>query len=174
MVNDTTKSQFEIKVEQSQQFSTTYEANQAMVFRLCRGYFNGDEALASDAAQEVFIKVWQHLASFRQESSITTWIYRIAVNTCLSYLKKPARRKEVQTEQLPEVKADEYDTITEERLKKMYHCISLLDEPSRIIILMVLEGVGYPDIAEVVGITEDNLRVRIHRIKKQLSNCVQL
>lgn len=161
-------------MEQTQAFSTIYEANHAMVFRLCRGYFNGDEVLASDATQEVFIKVWQHLANFRQESAITTWIYRIAVNTCLSYLKKPSRRKEIQTEQLPEISAEERDMVVEERLKKMYHCISLLDEPSRIIILMVLEGVAYPTIAVVTGITEENLRVRIHRIKKQLANCVQL
>ena len=174
MVNESTKSKFEVSVEQSQQFSTIYDAHHAMVFRLCKGYFNGDQVLASDAAQEVFIKVWQHLDKFRQESAIATWIYRIAVNTCLSYLKKPARRKEIQTEQLPEQSAEEYDAVAEERLKKMYHCISLLDEPSRIIILMVLEDLAYPTIAVVTGITEENLRVRIHRIKKQLANCVQL
>lgn len=159
--------------EQSAYFASVYESHQAMVFRLCRGYFNGDDTLAADATQEVFIKVWQHLAGFRQESNIGTWIYRIAVNVCLTYLKKPARKKEVQSEHLPDRHSEEYDPSTEERLKKMYQCISKLDEASRIIILMVLEGVAYPDIASITGITEENVRVRIHRIKKQLSNCVQ-
>ncbi len=159
--------------DQSAYFSTVYEAHQAMVFRLCRGYFHGDATLAADATQEVFIKVWQHLDGFRKDSSLSTWIYRIAVNVCLTYLKKAARKREVPHEQIPDSSVEAYDTATEERLQQMYQCIHQLDEASRIMILMVLEGVSYPDIASVTGITEANVRVRIHRIKQQLSNCVQ-
>lgn len=159
--------------EQSAHFYSIYESHHGMVFRLCKGYFNGDDTLAADASQEVFIKVWQHMDSFRQESSLSTWIYRIAVNVCLTYLKKPSRKKEIQSDQLPEIKSEEYDPIVEERLKKMYQCISLLEDASRIMILMVLENIPYPEIARVTGITEENVRVRIHRIKKQLANCVQ-
>jgi RNA polymerase sigma-70 factor (ECF subfamily) len=62
----------------------------------------------------------------------------------------------------------------EDCLKKMYSCIQQLDETGKIIILMVLEGLEYSSIAEVVGMREETLRVRIHRIKQQLSNCVQI
>lgn len=157
-----------------QQFTTIYETYYDPVFRLCKGYFNGQESLAADATQEVFLKVWQHLATFRGEAKLSTWLYRIAVNTCLSYLRKPAVKKEIKTEQLPDVAAETYNPVMEERLKKMYSCIQQLDETGKMIILMVLEGLEYSAIATVVGLSEDTLRVRIHRIKKLLSNCVQL
>jgi RNA polymerase sigma factor (sigma-70 family) len=155
-------------------FTTIYKEHYSKVFRLCKGYFNGDEATAVDAAQEVFIKVWQHMEGFRNESSISTWIYRIAVNTCLLYLRKASTRKELKTEILPERANEQYDPVTELRLQKMYHCIQQLDETGRLIILMVLDGVGYGEIAAITGITADTLRVKIYRIKKSLTNCVQL
>ena len=69
---------------------------------------------------------------------------------------------------------ENYDPEVEERLRRMYDCIGQLDETGRLIILLVLEGIEYPEIASVVGITEETLRVRIHRIKKLLANCVKL
>jgi RNA polymerase sigma factor (sigma-70 family) len=156
------------------QFTIIYQQHYEKVFRLCNGYFNGDEELANDTAQEIFIKVWQHLDTFRNESLISTWIYRISVNTCLLHFRKASVKKEIKTETLPDVAAEDYNPIAEERLKKMYSCIQQLDEMGKVIILMVLEGVAYSAIAEVAGITEDTLRVKIHRIKKQLSNCVQI
>jgi RNA polymerase sigma factor (sigma-70 family) len=156
------------------QFTGIYQQHYDKIFRLCRGYFNGDDALAADAVQEVFIKVWQHLDAFRNESSVSTWIYRIAVNTCLLYLRKPSYKKEIKTNNPPETAAEEYNTEQVQQLKKMYQCIRQLDETGRMIILMVLEGLEYAAIAAVAGITEETLRVKIHRIKKSLSNCVQL
>jgi RNA polymerase sigma factor (sigma-70 family) len=156
-----------------EQFNTIYQQHYAKVFRLCKGYFNGDEMLAADATQEVFIKVWQHLERFRKEAAIGTWIYRITVNTCLLHLRKPSSRKEVKTVFLPEQAAEPYNPQPDVQLRKMYACIQQLDETGKMIILMVLEGIDYTAIAGVAGITEDTLRVKIHRIKKNLSNCVQ-
>jgi RNA polymerase sigma factor (sigma-70 family) len=161
-------------VGKNDDFTIIYQQHYNKVFRLCRGYFNGDEGLAADAAQEVFIKVWQHLDSFRNESSVSTWVYRISVNTCLLHLRKPSYKKELKTGSLPDRATEEYNTTQELQLKKMYACIQQLDETGRMIILMVLEGLDYTAIAAVAGITEDTLRVKIHRIKKSLSNCVQL
>jgi RNA polymerase sigma factor (sigma-70 family) len=161
-------------VDKEVQFKSIYEQHYDKIFRLCRGYFSGDEALAADAVQEIFIKIWQHLDGFRNQSSVSTWVYRISVNTCLLYLRKPSHKKEIKTAILPERAAEAYDSIQEQRLQKMYACIQQLDETGRMIILMVLEGLEYAAIAAVVGTTEDTLRVKIHRIKKSLSNCVQL
>ena len=151
-----------------------YQQHFSKVLRLCKGYFNGDEAQAGDAAQEIFIKVWQHLESFRNESSISTWIYRIAVNTCLLQLRKPSFKKEIKEPDFPDIAAEEYNNQAELQFKKMYSCIGQLDEAGKMIILMVLEGLPYASIADVAGITEETLRVKIHRIKKNLSNCVKL
>ena len=157
-----------------EQFTAIYRQHHAKVFRLCKGYFNGQEETANDTVQEIFIKVWQHLDSFRNESTVSTWIYRISVNCCLLHMRKSSVKKETPLQHLPDVAQEEYDPVREEQLRKMYSCIRQLEEMGKLIILLVLEGVEYPEIAGVVGISEDTLRVRIHRIKKLLANCVKL
>jgi RNA polymerase sigma factor (sigma-70 family) len=161
-------------VTKKQQFTTIYRQHHAKVFRLCKGYFNGEEETANDVVQEIFIKVWQHLDGFRNESTVSTWIYRISVNCCLLHIRKPSVKKETHLQHLPDMAQEEYTPVTEERFTKMYGCIRQLEETGKLIILLVLEGVDYPEIARVVGISEDTLRVRIHRIKKTLANCVKL
>lgn len=160
-------------MEKQTHFNELFSKHYPKVLRLCRGYFNGDADVASDAAQEVFIKVWENLDSFRNESRISTWIFRISVNTCLVYLRKKSSKKEINTEQFPSIESESYSAEIEEKLSRMYACIQKLDEAGKMIILMVLEGLEYSEIAEVVGITEETLRVRIHRIKKNLTQCVQ-
>jgi RNA polymerase sigma factor (sigma-70 family) len=153
-------------------FDSIYRLYYEKVFRLCKGYFNGDNEIAADATQEVFIKVWQHLATFRDESSISTWIYRIASNTCLMYIRKRLAKKEIHVEVLPDVVLDNDTKDKEARLNKMYDCISKLEPTNKLLIMMVLESLPYEEIAGIVGITEENLRVRIHRIKIILTKCV--
>ncbi|MFH6987044.1 RNA polymerase sigma factor [Flavobacterium collinsii] len=156
-----------------EQFNEIYNKHYNKVFRLCKGYFCGDVALASDAAQEIFIKVWENLDTFRNESSISTWIYRITVNTCLLYLRKSSSRKEIRADVLPQVASETYSNEKEEQLQQMYQCIQKLEETNKMIILMTLDGIEYLEISEVIGITEETLRVRIHRIKKSLTQCIQ-
>ncbi|QGK75400.1 RNA polymerase sigma factor [Flavobacterium sp. SLB02] len=158
---------------EKEQFNEIYYKHYNKVFRLCKGYFCGDVALASDATQEIFIKVWEKLDTFRNDSSISTWVYRIAVNTCLLYLRKSSSRKEIRTDILPQTVSETYSSEKDEQLRQMYQCIQKLEETNKMIILMTLDGVEYQEISEVIGITEETLRVRIHRIKKSLTQCVQ-
>jgi RNA polymerase sigma factor (sigma-70 family) len=81
-------------VELKNDFDSIYRLYFPKVYRLCKGYFNGDHDIASDAAQEIFIKIWENLSSFRNESNIGTWVFRIASNTCLMYLRKRSNKKE--------------------------------------------------------------------------------
>ena len=160
-------------MEKKAHFNELFNTHYDKVQRLCKGYFNGNEALASDAAQDAFIKIWENLDSFRNESKISTWIYRIAVNTCLLYLRKQSTKKEKITDVFPSVATALYSFEEEEKLQKMYTCINKLDEKSKVIILLVLEGISYEEIAQVVGTTEETLRVKIHRIKSNLTQCVK-
>lgn len=153
-------------------FNELYNSHHLKVFRLCKGYFIGNEMLANDAKQEIFIKVWENIESFRNESSISTWLYRITVNTCLVFLRKSSSKKEIATEVFPQTSTEQYSDEKDEQLKKMYQCINKLDETGKMIILMILEGIEYREISETVGINEETLRVRIHRIKKNLTQCV--
>jgi RNA polymerase sigma factor (sigma-70 family) len=91
----------------------------------------------------------------------------------LLHLRKSSTKKEIATDSFPKIIAESDHDEKEEQLRQMYQCIQKLEKPDQIIILMTLEGIPYNEIAEVVGISEDNLRVRIHRIKKKLTQCVQ-
>ncbi|HYF66532.1 MAG TPA: sigma-70 family RNA polymerase sigma factor [Ohtaekwangia sp.] len=160
-------------MEKETRFNDLFTSYYKKVFRLCKGYFNGNEAMASDAAQDIFVKIWEYLDSFRNESKISTWIYRISVNTCLLHLRKQSGNREKATDIFPAIAAEPYTSDNEEKLKKMYGCINKLDEKNKVIILMVLEGISYEEIAEIVGTSEETLRVKIHRIKGNLTKCVQ-
>ena len=88
--------------EKEAAFKKVYEANSKKIYHLCYGY-TGDDDAASDLLQETFLKVWQNLDKFRNQALISTWIYRIAVNTCLTYLRSEKRQaKEELTDQLAE------------------------------------------------------------------------
>jgi RNA polymerase sigma factor (sigma-70 family) len=152
-------------------FKTIFESHYQKVFRLCKGYFGGNEALAKDMAQEVFIKAWQNLDSFRGESALSTWIFRITVNTCLSE-KRKAVYKQVRKDVFPEdQEMQEYSLIKEKQLHLLYGCINKLKALDKVIIMLVLEATSYQEISEITGMKEASVRVRIHRIKTKLTKC---
>jgi RNA polymerase sigma factor (sigma-70 family) len=149
-------------------FKQIFEANSKKIFQLCSGY-TGDDDAANDLLQETFLKVWQNLDKFRNQAMISTWIYRIAVNTCLTYLRSEKRQaKDELTPLIAETKIEEVSEKTEQ-VALLYKCISKLEESERIIITMVLDELPYPEIAEISGISEGNLRVKIFRIKQKLT-----
>ncbi|CAM3581407.1 RNA polymerase sigma factor [Flavobacterium saliperosum] len=148
-------------------FKEIYETYSPKVHRLCLGY-TGDTMEADDLLQEVFIKAWQNLDKFRGDSQISTWIYRIAVNTCLYHLRSQKNKKSVDIDKAIIKKEEETDD-KEQQIQLLYKCISELSEADRLIITLLLEEVPYNEIAAVTEISEGNLRVKIHRIKQQLS-----
>ena len=149
-------------------FKDVYEANSKRIYRLCYTY-TGDSAAANDLLQETFLKVWQNLDKFRNQAMISTWIYRIAVNTCLTYLKSEKRQAKDELTPFISENEEEETSNQKEEVDLLYKCISRLEESERIIITMVLDELPYPEIAEISGISEGNLRVKIHRIKQKLT-----
>ena len=149
-------------------FKEIFATNSKKIFHLCYGY-TGDSDSANDLLQETFLKVWQNLDKFRNKSLISTWIYRIAVNTCLTYLRSEKRQaKDELTENIIETRPEEFSDKNEQ-VALLYTCISKLEENDRLLITMVLDELPYPEIADIVGISEGNLRVKIHRIKQKLT-----
>lgn len=148
-------------------FKEIYKTYSSKVHRLCLGY-TGNSMEADDLLQEVFIKAWQNLDKFRGDSQVSTWIYRIAVNTCLYHLRSQKNKKSVDIDVSLFKREDEIDD-KEQQVQLLYKCISELSEADRLIITLLLEEVPYPEIAAITDISEGNLRVKIHRIKQQLS-----
>ncbi len=146
-------------------FEDVYKTYWQRIFRLCMGYVN-DYALAQDMAQETFIIVWQQLPKFRSEANIGTWIFKIASNNCLRQMEKENRFTKAN---LPHNLAEEKHTSIEPHIQFLYKCIAELPETDRIIISLELEDVKQAEIANIVGLSEANIRVKIHRIKEKLT-----
>ncbi|MEO5642146.1 MAG: RNA polymerase sigma factor [Bacteroidia bacterium] len=146
-------------------FEEIYQAYWQKVFRICMGYVN-DVDWAKDISQETFITVWQKLPEFRNESAIGTWIFRIASNQCLRQLEK---QKRMPKSELPEQLEEKPENPNELQISFLYKCIAELNEIDRIIISLELEDIKQAEIATIVGISESNVRVKIHRIKEKLT-----
>jgi len=157
-------------------FKNIYQEVSAKVYRLCLGY-TGNREDAEDLFQDIMILIWNNLHTFRNESSVNTWIFRIAVNRALLYVKRRSREEKLvqtlyqsnhQKIELSEEIASKEDK--EEIINFLYARIAELEELDRIIISMILEGCSYKEISDVLGINISNVGVRINRIKNKLKN----
>ena len=146
-------------------FKEIYSQYSPKIFRVCMAYVN-DHEQARDLMQETFIAVWQNLSSFKNESKISTWIFRIATNNCLRSIE---RSKRINTTELPFDVPYVHEETKEEKLDLLYTCIAELEETERIIISLVLEDLPQAEIASVVGLSHENIRVKVHRIKEKLT-----
>lgn len=146
-------------------FEQIYELYYQKVFRLCMGYFNDHES-AKDITQETFIIVWQKLSDFRNQSALSTWVFRIATNNCLRQIEK---KKRLPVGAMPPDVAEQPHLEIEQQVALLYTCIAELPEIDRIIISLELENLKQADIALITGLSETNIRVRLHRIKEKLS-----
>jgi RNA polymerase sigma factor (sigma-70 family) len=149
-------------------FQSLHREHYPMVLTLCRGFMKGDSELAADLAQDVFINVWNALPGYRADASYKTWIYRITVNTCLLQIRKDKKKINVPLEAATHVAESDTGSKQQENQQLLYRAMGKLDEVERLMIMMVLEEVPYEEIASIIGITENNLRVKIHRIKTKL------
>ena len=147
------------------EFEQIYKTYWDRIFRLCMGFVNDYDA-AQDLAQETFIIVWQKLETFRNESAIGTWIFRIASNNCLRQIEK---QKRFPKSELPVHLSEEKQTSFEPQIQFLYKCIAELPETDRIIISLELEDIKQAEIAKIIGLSEANVRVKIHRIKEKLT-----
>ena len=148
------------------EFEEIYKNFSPKIYRVCLG-FVGDSERAKDLTQETFISVWQNLNSFKNQSGIGTWIYRIATNKCLRQIEND---KKVLLTELPfDVKASEKDYSKEIKHQLLQHFIAELNEIERIIISLYLEDLPQEQIAEIVGLSHANIRVKVYRIKQVLT-----
>lgn len=138
----------------------------AVVRRVCFMY-TGISADFDDLYQETMVNLWRGFDSFRGQSKKSTWIYRCAVNTCISYLRGSRRHSHTDLDEaLTMVVGD--DSERREQLRSMYAVINRLEALERAIIVMWLDGHNYDEIAEVTGLSPSNVGVRLHRIRNGL------
>jgi RNA polymerase sigma-70 factor (ECF subfamily) len=152
--------------ERERLFVLLFEQSRAGIRRLCSSYLNSATEV-DDLFQEIMTNVWNNLARFRGEAKLSTWVYRIAVNTALTY-----RRRQRPSEELPEMTDDrvstQRDLERQEQLEALHRAIAQLGDQDRLIVSLLLEGLTYKEIADVTGITVNYVGVKVSRIKQVL------
>lgn len=128
--------------------------------------FSKDAGEVADMFQEVLIRLWKGFSSFSGKSEVKTWIYRVALNTCITIDRKKKRGKKAALE----MDVDYFNSkeVKSEQTQILHSRITQLQPLDRAIILLWLEDISYDEIADIIGITPKNVSVRLYRIRQQL------
>ena len=138
-----------------QEFLSVIREYERVIYKVCYLYTTPNATL-NDLYQEVVLNIWKAFPKFRRECKISTWIYRIALNTCISFIRKEKN--------IPEIV-----TLTQEAdLQQLYRMINRLGQLEKSIILLYLEEKSYEDISEITGLTVTNVATKLNRIKDKL------
>ncbi|SKB46465.1 RNA polymerase sigma-70 factor, ECF subfamily [Parapedobacter luteus] len=145
----------------------------AVIIKICRAYTASQEDF-EDYYQEVCLQIWRSRANFRGQCSWSTWVYRVALNVCLTLLrrKKSKGHTYFSSDALPDVVTVENGAFADEQLNQLYVAVRHLSEVDRALILLYLEEKSYGEIAEVLGTNVNNIGVRINRIKERLKKII--
>ena len=154
--------------ELEKEFAAVVQENKATIYTVCY-MFSADREEVEDLFQEALIALWRGFSSFRGESNIRSWIYRVALNTCISSERKKRRRDEsVRLDMSIDLFTDTDDDSRQAQMLRQR--IGKLGVFDRAIVLLWLENLSYEDIGAIVGITAKNVSVRLVRIREQLKN----
>ena len=154
--------------QQTAVFQEWVNNHQGLLFKVVRAYaFTAADR--DDLFQEISVQVWRSVPSFRNESAVTTWLYRIALNTAIKWTKQERKHQEAhQPIDGVSFVLKDLSEGEDERLSWLYEEIARLNEIDRSLCLLMLDGFSYKEMSAIAGISESNVGVRINRIKKHL------
>ena len=154
------------------EFISLLNQHQKIVYKVCNLYMDR-HADREDLFQEITLQAWKAYGNFRGDAKFSTWLYRVALNTAITYFRKEKKKPEIfSTDIIPE-QQEERDSLIEEQVKAMYAAIGDLSKIDKAIIMLYLEDYNYADIGEMMGITANNVAVKMSRIKIKLKEETQ-
>jgi RNA polymerase sigma factor (sigma-70 family) len=156
--------------DNEQQFLARIEAHKGILYKIANVYARSAED-REDLVQETIIKLWQSHSKFNGQCQYSTWMYRVALNTAISFYRKERTRSQISgesTDLVLELPHMEYDPETDHRIAEMNRFITELPELDRALTLLYLDQRPYKEIAEILGLSEGNLSTRMNRIKNRL------
>lgn len=157
-------------MNKSERFTDLIRKHEGLIFKITRAYAN-DATDQKDLYQEIVYQLWKSFDSFRSESKITTWMYRIALNTSLTFNARSY--KKMKSTQLDFDVIDEVNEslkLKNEKISLLYEKINGLNAMDKGIVLLFLEGRSHHDISEIMGISKSNVGTKLNRIKQKLKS----
>ena len=153
--------------ELEREFLDMIAAQKRVIYKVCYIYAKDQDDL-NDLFQEVVLNLWKSFPNYRGDSTVTTWVYRIAMNTCITFL----RRSNTRLQTIP-MTADVASLVADEegrtgQLQELYRLINKLGKLERALILLWLEERSYQEMADILGISKANVAVKLLRTKEKL------
>ena len=155
--------------EEEKQFEKQIREHELLLHKVCHMYAYTD-ADRQDLFQDIILQVWQAYPKFKGDAKFSTWLYRVALNTAITGLRKQKNFiTSYQPAELPMHLSDQsMNAVNEERWQQLYTAIGQLTEVEKAIVILYLEERSYIEIEEILGISQGNLRVKMNRIKDKL------
>ena len=154
--------------ETERQYKALIQENERLIWKVCSIYAYS-RADREDLFQEIAIRIWIALPTFKGQSKISTWIYRVAINTAITGLR---RKKDfihlMEPASIPDDAIDEDTRAEQEKLQELYAAIESLNAIEKAIVMLYLEERSYIEMEEILGIAQGTLRVKMNRIKEKL------
>jgi RNA polymerase sigma-70 factor (ECF subfamily) len=153
------------------EFLSLIQDNQRIIHKVCRIYRDSPED-REDLFQEVIFQLWRSYPSFCGGSKSSTWLYRVALNTAMASFRKN-KPNVTSAEYLPDIQFEDISYEGNERQEKLLESIRQLNEPDRALIALYLDELSYQQIAGILGISENNVGVKLNRIKIRLQKLIK-
>lgn len=162
------------KAEKERLFEDLIQKNEDRIYRICRSYLKNREEIP-DLYQEILIQIWKSIDRFRSESTWSTYLYRIALNTAIKFKRKSSKNKEyARVDIVVEDSSTQSNKVDKEkRLNAMHACIQMLNDGDKLLITLVLEDLTYKEIAEILDSNTNLIGVRINRVKKRIMKLME-
>jgi len=143
--------------------------NQGIIHKVC-GVYCDTVVDREDLFQEIVSQLWRSYPSFRNESKVSTWMFKVSLNTAITHFKKNKRRPDRGdlNKTIIQIADEHYEDIVEDQLKLLHKAIAKLTGIEKSIVLLYLEDKKYEEIADIIGITQNYVRVKMNRIKVKL------
>jgi RNA polymerase sigma-70 factor (ECF subfamily) len=156
------------KYEAEKQFETHLTENELLIYKVCRLYASS-YADRQDLFQEIVIQLWKAFPKFNGQAKFSTWLYRVAINTAITGLRKQKDfMVSYEPAMLPQFMDDNPRFEEEEQSKELHKAIEQLNQVEKAIVMLYMEDKTYEEMEEILGITQGNLRVKMNRIKEKL------
>lgn len=156
-----------------QEFLSKIEKHQGIIYKVSRMYMD-NEVDQEDLYQEIVYQLWKSYKSFKGDSQFSTWMYRVSLNTAISFFKKEKKQKEIEDKLKIQDNTETMDTNENpDKLDFLYKAINQLNDVDKALIFLYLEGLSHKEIGNNLGISEGNARVRLNRIKTKLEKTIK-
>lgn len=154
-------------------FLTRIQEHKGILHKVSRMYMETKED-REDLQQEIIAQLWKSYPNFKGDSAFSTWMYRVAINTAITYFKKDKRRSDRYTyEQSEEPESELYDNRKDRQLEIFYNAAQQLNPIEKALIFYFMEGLSHRDTGVQLGISEGNVRVKLNRTKEKLQNIIK-